>query len=104
MFTLLATPVADCTYTLDQYEMSNGVIVSGQLYIEVCKWMDDELSITAMNLGIEDADGNVVGIWSGDCDKNATLAKVAQLIEADKDLWDLVYEVSMNTADDNLNS
>jgi hypothetical protein len=101
MFTLLATPVAACTYTLEQYEMSDGVIVSGNLYIEVCEWMDDELYIDSMNLNIEDEDGNVIGTWKGDCDKNATLQKVAEAIQNDKRLWGFIYDEAMQAAEDN---
>jgi hypothetical protein len=99
MFTLLATPVADCTYTLDQYEMPNGTVVSGDLYIEVCEWMDNELYIDSMNLNIENEDGNVIGTWKGDCDKNAILKKVAEIIESDKRLWGIIHDEAMSAAE-----
>jgi hypothetical protein len=99
MFTSLATPVAACTYALDQYEMPNGMIVSGDLYIEVCQWMDDELYIDSMNLNIEDEDGNVIGTWKGDCDKNAILQKVAEAIESDKRLWAIIHDEAMSAAE-----
>ena len=101
MFELTATSVAACTYILERHELPNGCIVTGELNIEVCEWMDDELYIDSMTLDIEDEDGNVIGKWYGDCDKNATLQGIAQMIESDKTIWGYIFDAAAVAAEDN---
>ena len=101
MFELTATPVAACTYVLEQHELPNGCIVTGELNIEVCSWMDDELYIDSMTLDIEDEDGNTIGKFYGYCDKNATIKAVAQMIENDTKLWGYIFEAAAVAAENN---
>jgi hypothetical protein len=93
--------VAPCTYFLEQYELPNGAIVTGELQIEVCHWNDDELYIDSMTLDIEDEDGNVIGKWYGSRDKDATIQKIAEMIENSEPIWGYIYDASMIAAEEN---
>jgi hypothetical protein len=92
------SPIAPCTYILEQYELPNGVIVTGELEIEVCHY-NDHCYIESMTLDIEDEDGNVVSKWYGKRNGNAVLENVARMIENSK-LMDYIYEASMTAAEE----
>lgn len=93
------SPIAPCTYILEQHELPNGVIVTGELEIEVCHY-NDECYIESMTLDIEDEDGNVVGKWYGKRHGNPTLENIARMIENSK-YMDYIYEASMIAAEEN---
>lgn len=92
--------VAPCTYILEQYDLPNGCTVSGELEIDVCRWAGDELFISSMTLDIEDENGNVIGKWYGNRDKDATITKIARMIENEKKLWGYIYDASMTAAEE----
>jgi hypothetical protein len=93
------SPIAPCTYFLEQYELPNGVIVTGELEIEVCHY-NDHCYIDSMTLDIEDENGKVVSKWYGKCSSSAILENVAKMIENSK-LMDYIYEASMTAAEEN---
>jgi hypothetical protein len=95
------SPLARCTYILDQHDLPNGCTVTGELEIDVCRWNSDELFISSMTLDIEDENGNVVGKWYGNPDLDATIKNIARMIENDKKLWGYVYDAAMIAAEEN---
>jgi hypothetical protein len=94
------SPIAACTYILEQHVLPNGLIVTGELQIAVCNW-NDECYIESMTLDVEDEDGNLNGKFYGQRDKDATIQKIAYMIESDSKMMDFIYEASMSAAEDN---
>lgn len=93
------SPIAPCTYFLEQHELPNGAVVTGELEIAVCRW-NDHCYIESMTLDIEDENGNVISKWYGKRDRDATIQKIAEMIENSK-LMDYIYDASMTAAEEN---
>jgi len=90
--------VAPCEYELDGYEMADGRCLHGTLYIEICRWNDDEVYIDSVKLEVFNEDGDLLETISGDRDEAAVKAIVA-VIEADSRQMDFICDEAISAAD-----
>lgn len=94
------SPIAPCTFILEEYVLSNGVEVAGELEIEVCHW-NDHCYIDSMKLNVINENGEIDGSFHGARNRTATNEAVARMIENDKEIMDFIYEAAMQAAEDN---
>jgi hypothetical protein len=94
------SPIAGCTFLLEEYVLSNGVEVTGELEIEVCR-LNDHCYIEFMNLNVINENGEIDGSFHGARDRNATNEAVARMIENDNEIMGFIYEAAMQAAEDN---